>query len=930
MAEIFTFTERPVTPALPFNWSSVPISDDGLVVMPTVYFGNVFLTKNGGTTWASADPDETVLGYYWNGGGHYWEYSAVSGDGNVLVVTAQNDIEDQDGDPIQTVYMSTDCGVTWVGKSPTGDPTTNWHGVAIDNDGSHIILTTTTGVWLSTDSGATWSEVLKDAASIGADHVSLSADGATITCVDGVTVIVSDDTGSTWTEHALTTTATYCRSMMGDTTGQVIFCSAYAKRLHLSIDGGENWTEPRPDGDSDQQWYCGMSRNGQVLWAAYSTKAFISENQGSTWTEVTIGGAPPDYFWFDADGSKRYASFYPRGRIYEYVDSSWTEVNPAVNGFDSLWGTVVGTDDNQIQIGISWGNAGAFGRVFITTDYGVTWNETQPTGDLCQQWYSCAVSRNGLTFIVGDNSDHLYTSTDGGDTWTRRTPGGKNDGKWYEVAISDNGLIMYAASYDTDNKGLFKSINGGVDWANVNAVANKTCRRVSCSGDGQAVFCNLDTIGSYYSNNAGIDWTLLDSSIYDPPKLWCGPRVSQDGSTLMMVIYSTTLKKSTDAGQTWETIDWNSGLESGNWGIQQWTANSDYSVILLSIYDGYPIYDGYLIISTDGGVTWDSTLYNPGDLDGSIWRALAVNEDGTLITTGSSWGPLFTGERPGADTSDAGYYPAAYIHGLRIEDGESALKNQTQVDMDWKLPFAYPYIIAAPDDIVEYKRIRVQHTTPFWTQEKSLENSRPIELHKFSTATEIWRYADAPCDVDYNGTDGIVTFRGFVQNVNFKQDSRNGVRRAEVTIEPYSGNTRFQALAMTYERLCPVALYGTLCLVDEDESGAVWNDSGVLTGVTNTVLTATEFGDQADGWYDGGKIRIDGRVRKVLSHVGTSITISRIIYGSAVGDAFTIYAGCDRLPATCAWKFDNLPNCKALPNIPHEDSNPFGSNGVVL
>lgn len=237
---------------------------------------------------------------------------------------------------------------------------------------------------------------------------------------------------------------------------------------------------------------------------------------------------------------------------------------------------------------------------------------------------------------------------------------------------------------------------------------------------------------------------------------------------------------------------------------------------------------------------------------------------------------------------DGNTYTASTIHGDPVESTASAVRNRTKIKCNWELPFVWQYIQSPPDGIVSYTRYRLQ------------------------------------------GSNAVTLYMGSVLSVTFKQSSRNGQRHAEILIDPFTGDMQTSGLTIRYDRKCSVPLYSDLCGVDKDASGVAWNDTGVLTGVSGLTLQAAEFALQADGWWTGGMINVNSRTRKIVSHSGTSIVISSTIPGVAVGQAFTVYAGCDRLYTTCNTKFNNVDNCKAHPNIPYDDSNPLGQKGLVL
>ena len=267
----------------------------------------------------------------------------------------------------------------------------------------------------------------------------------------------------------------------------------------------------------------------------------------------------------------------------------------------------------------------------------------------------------------------------------------------------------------------------------------------------------------------------------------------------------------------------------------------------------------------------------------------------------------------------------------------------------------------------------------FWDKEKSLTRAEPYELHKFWTDEEdIWTYADAPADIEYNGfiyearyitgggieagtnamrsrtivrcnwdlpfawqytvtpPNGIVhyhryrghgddvqlIFVGDVINVEFKQESRQGQRYAVITIEPPKASLNRMGLIQRYSRQCTVDLYSGQCGVNP----LLFVKSGELDSISGNVLTDTIFGTEDDGWWKGGEILINGHQSKIIDHSGNDITILPYIYGIEEGMSFEVWPGCDHLKATCDDKFDNLVNMKAMPNIPSRS--PWSSESI--
>jgi hypothetical protein len=267
--------------------------------------------------------------------------------------------------------------------------------------------------------------------------------------------------------------------------------------------------------------------------------------------------------------------------------------------------------------------------------------------------------------------------------------------------------------------------------------------------------------------------------------------------------------------------------------------------------------------------------------------------------------------------------------------------------------------------------------TDFWTDEKSLQDGRPVELHEFharGTGT-YWRYADAPLDVTYGGnvfvaryiegeaiqqgsnalknqttvkcdwdcpyaaqyqiaapeevidyarykthdaTNFICSFVGVVIAVRFRQENRAGNRYVEIMIDPASNDLRESGLILRAGRQCQVPLYGPECGILR--SG--YRTSGIVATVSFTTITSSVFAGEPTGWFLGGDFVTGRGRRKIVYHLGSTIKLARALSGLLAGDAFDAYAGCDHTCSTCDVKFNNLLNFRGQPLIP--DGDPWG------
>jgi len=257
-----------------------------------------------------------------------------------------------------------------------------------------------------------------------------------------------------------------------------------------------------------------------------------------------------------------------------------------------------------------------------------------------------------------------------------------------------------------------------------------------------------------------------------------------------------------------------------------------------------------------------------------------------------------------------------------------------------------------------------------WADEISIQDSTPVEIIDFACGSTHWRqtssasavsyggqtYSPQPglrvgamedsgnvlrstCDIEaewgnplvalYPGTppDAIVTvavyrlqdaevspwWSGYVADIR-RQAGRRAKIRCVGSLSALGGGS----LVLRCGRACQVPLYSSLCGLTQGD----WEVAGTVTGVDGCDVTAVVFGTQADGYWVGGPIEINGYSRLVLDHTGTTVTISEVIPGLAVGQAITVAPGCLHTTAACEDTFDNLLNYRGYPLLP-QGKNPY-------
>jgi photosystem II stability/assembly factor-like uncharacterized protein len=203
-------------------------------------------------------------------------------------------------------------------------------------------------------------------------------------------------------------------------------------------------------------------------------------------------------------------------------------------------------------------------------------------------------TRNSVS--VGDG---IYKSTDGGDTWTNM--GLKESERIAKILVdpADTNSVYVCVPgklwSDSDERGLYKTTDGGKTWAKILKGANAStgCSMISMNSQ------NSKTIYAGMWDFRRKGWTFRSGG--DGPN-------APSGSGLF---------KSTDGGQTWTELDDKSarGLPSKPWGRVAVTVAPSKPNVVYAFIEAEPPKNG-LYRSDDGGQTWTA-----GDRSQSmIWR----------------------------------------------------------------------------------------------------------------------------------------------------------------------------------------------------------------------------------------------------------------------------------------------------------------------
>ncbi len=348
------------------------------------------------------------------------------------------------GVAVSVATISSALAVEYVSseRQPAGPVDGSWDRVAASSDGATLIVGDYDGrLYTSTDAGGAWAERrLAGDTNLFWSAVATSGDGQVMLA------------GSAWNPLAIVPQAA----------GPNALQAAMRGRLFASANGGQNWIEERPAGDTDLEW-----------------TGLACSTDGST----VLAGVGGNY------GGRLYVQRGGPG-------NSWLEVQPA-GATNYYWDTVACSGDGSVMLAAS-----TWQRIYLSHDSGVTWNEVQPVGPQGEGWQAAAMSALGQHIYAGTGIDggRLYGSSDGGGTWGELQPAGDVDQEWTALGCSGNGRYVVAAGpYGR----AYVSDDAGQSWGETQPAGdtNRMWRAAALSQDGRRVVLT-ESPGRIYGGTA--------------------------------------------------------------------------------------------------------------------------------------------------------------------------------------------------------------------------------------------------------------------------------------------------------------------------------------------------------------------------------------------------------------------------------------------
>jgi photosystem II stability/assembly factor-like uncharacterized protein len=333
-----------------------------------------------------------------------------------------------------------------------------------------------------------------------------------------------------------------------------------------------------------------------------------------TVVDVAIDPANPDILyaataaggvWRSDDGGQHWV-LPGDGMVSRPVE--WIEVDPGTPS--TIWAGI----DNP-------GNAG----LWRSPDRGKTWAPVRPEGGgsyILGQPIAFAPSNPAVIYTPSTNLH--YRSSNGGKTWESfRVPG--QDA--YAFAIDPkNPKIIYAGGRGSEHH-MRRSADGGKTWQPVGeGLPEKSIKLLAIPRERPStVYVTMGFGQLFKTEDGGATWTELDVGLQGTDDLFSLDLDPHDPLTLFAGT-ENGLRKSTDGGETWETV----GGGLGNWFCKGVAFHPKAKGTVYAGTTGKGFFK-----STDGGESfapssaglaagWIKKLYAPAGAPGPIFAQLGV------------------------------------------------------------------------------------------------------------------------------------------------------------------------------------------------------------------------------------------------------------------------------------------------------------------
>ena len=411
----------------------------------------IFLSHNNGSNWIPTSavlPSTNSVCKLAFGGGRIFAGMEGSGDG----------------------FCSTDTGKSWMKINLES------HGIitCIVMHEPYVYIGTGEGIFVSTDTGATWTH------KTSINVYSLAVKDSVIIGTSGMSIFKSTDYGYSWVKN--NTTTPVGGGLYSAVSNGSSFFVGTQNSIFRSTDNGESWTLANT-GLCAMKITCCASSNNMLFAGGWGGGIYTSSDNGESWAHdylslewaaniSTLAASP-------TIAGTGYPNIYAGSLGYGVFMSSdngqnWSDITNGLNKYVYALSARPATDSFILFAGTSFG-------MFMSVDSGKSWTAdglkdtivlSLAVNDSCLFAGTSQVSFAG-TEPANSNPGGVFSSTNSGASWN---PCGLSHYDILSLTYANGNLIA-----ETPEEGFFVSTDGGKSWAPLNAISlNIQNAKINC------------------------------------------------------------------------------------------------------------------------------------------------------------------------------------------------------------------------------------------------------------------------------------------------------------------------------------------------------------------------------------------------------------------------------------------------------------------
>lgn len=389
---------------------------------------------------------------------------------------------------MDSLMISNDIGVTWRREQKVFSG--NFQ-IFLDSCDNIFLGGQTSYVYRSTNQGASWSRLMNGYTQpylLGMVPLSKSH----ILAVAYNDMFLSSDSGRTWTKtfsHGNTTGPLEITSLDKN---NIFFIDRYGTSIKRSTDMGYSWEKYDSASyatniayaNNELYMYSGPVLRKRSLTDAQWKTVFIPN------ATVSCLAAHPAGDMFAGTSPTFGDSYYYYGRLWAFTSSVWQESHSySAIPLSFRMVTAAAVDSSGALI------VSNNGSIVISSDRGTTWTLTEQQ----QLGGELTVNKEGMIFMAGGG---VFRSTDRGVIWDQFNEG-MTDINTVSVSTANNGIVFVGG-----RALLYRSSDYGVTWGEVNFPFITGSENVrALTNRGNRIVAGVDKTGAYFSDDVGITWT---------------------------------------------------------------------------------------------------------------------------------------------------------------------------------------------------------------------------------------------------------------------------------------------------------------------------------------------------------------------------------------------------------------------------------------